>query len=69
MLGRHLGDVERLMPERLTGAAETVLRDVCWRHRLGRKPAERWLTTLADPPRCGRVRAEVKTLVKLARAR
>lgn len=57
------------MPERLTGAAETVLRDVCWRHRLGRKPAERWLTTLADPPRCGRVRAEVKTLVKLARAR
>ena len=55
------------IPERLTEAAEAVLRDVCWRHRLGRRPVERWLTTLADPPRYGQLRSEIRTLVAIAR--
>jgi acetoin utilization protein AcuC len=50
------------VPERLSEKAETILRDVRWRHRLGREPAERWLTTLADPPRPGPVRPEVRRL-------
>jgi acetoin utilization protein AcuC len=56
------------VPERLSESAEKILRDVRWRHRLGREPAKRWLTTLADPPRPGPVRSEVRRLAALARA-
>ena len=53
------------IPDRLPAAAEAVLREVRWRHRLGRQPAERWLTTLADPPRPGPVRAAVREVAAL----
>lgn len=53
------------VPARLPAAAEAVLRGVRWQHRLGRQPAERWLTTLVDPPRPGPVRAEVREAAAL----
>jgi acetoin utilization protein AcuC len=56
------------VPECLNEPAEKILRNVRWRHRLGRQPAERWLTTLADPPRHGPVRPEVRRLAARARA-
>jgi acetoin utilization protein AcuC len=37
----------------LAAEAQTVLRALRWRHRLGRNPPERWFTTLADPSRPG----------------
>lgn len=56
------------VPERLPGAASVLLADVRWSHRLGRAPAERWLTTLADPPSPGPIRSEVRDLARDARA-
>jgi Deacetylases, including yeast histone deacetylase and acetoin utilization protein len=53
-------------PERLPASAEQAMRAVCWSHRLGRQPAERWLTTLADPPSPGAVRSAVKALARAA---
>jgi len=35
---------------------------VHWPHRRGREPAERWFTTLADPPNEGPVREDVLRL-------
>ncbi len=49
-------------PDALTPAAEAVLRRLEWRHSRGRNPPERWFTSLADPPREGPVRAEVRAL-------
>lgn len=57
------------IPERLPAEAESLMREVRWRHRLGRSPALRWLTTLADPPperSAQSVRAEVRELAVLA---
>lgn len=51
------------IPERLPAAAEAVLRALAWRHSRGRNPPESWFTTLADRPRPGRVRAEVRAAV------
>jgi acetoin utilization protein AcuC len=48
------------VPERLPPAAEAVLRALSWHRAAGRNPPERWLTTLADPPRRGVVRAAVQ---------
>lgn len=48
------------IPERLPPQGEAVLRQLSWRHSRGRNPPEAWFTTLADPPRPGLVRAEVK---------
>lgn len=59
-----LNDIE--LPERLPAAAEALMRTVRWSHRLGRSPAPRWLTTVADPPTTGSVRAEVKVLARQA---
>jgi acetoin utilization protein AcuC len=56
------------IPERLPPAAEEVLRGLSWRHSRGRNPPESWFTTLADPPRRGPVRTEVKTSVAAALA-
>jgi acetoin utilization protein AcuC len=49
-------------PERLSDEAESVLRGLSWRHRRGRQPPAHWFTTLADPPRPGPIRAEVRAL-------
>lgn len=59
-----LGGVE--IPERLPSAGESLLRAVHWPHRRGREPAERWFTTLADPPNAGSVRDEVRRLAAAA---
>jgi acetoin utilization protein AcuC len=48
------------IPARLPAAAEAVLRGLVWRHSRGRNPPEGWFTTLADRPRPGPVRAEVR---------
>ncbi len=50
------------IPAVLPAAAEAVLRGLSWRHRMGRKPPERWFTTLADAPRPGSVRREVREM-------
>jgi acetoin utilization protein AcuC len=50
------------IPERLPAAAEAVLRGLEWRHRLGRQPPEHWFTTLADAPRFGPIRPEVRAM-------
>lgn len=44
------------IPESLSAPAIAVLQAVRWEHRLGRQPAERWMTTLADPPNNGAIR-------------
>ncbi len=54
------------IPARLPLEAEAVLRALNWRHSKGRNPPERWYTTLADRPRPGPVRAEVRALVAAA---
>ena len=51
------------IPERLPAEAEAVLRALSWRHSWGRNPPEAWFTTLADPPRPGPLRPEVRALV------
>lgn len=58
----------RELPERLPPAAEAVLRALRWPGaRAGRCPPEAWFTTLADAPREGPVRAEVRDrLARLA---
>uniref|UniRef100_UPI001F440698 acetoin utilization protein AcuC n=1 Tax=Algihabitans albus TaxID=2164067 RepID=UPI001F440698 len=50
----------REIPERLPPAAESLLRGLQWRHRLGRSPPEAWFTTLADAPRSGPIRPEIR---------
>ena len=57
------------VPDRLPPAAEAVLRALRWPGaRGGRTPPEHWFTTLADPPREGPVRPEVRDrLARLAR--
>lgn len=50
------------VPERLEGEAESVLRALSWRHRQGRNPPEHWFTTLADAPRHGPIRPEVRAM-------
>lgn len=50
------------VPERLPEPAAAVLREVRWNHRLGRQPEPRWTTTLADPPRQGAVRPEIRAI-------
>lgn len=53
-------------PERLPAAAEALLREVRWNHRLGRNPPPAWTTTLADPPSPGAIRSEVREVARLA---
>lgn len=50
------------VPDRLPPAAETVLRGLSWNRAAGRNPPEHWFDTLADAPRDGAVRPEVRGL-------
>lgn len=50
------------IPERLPAAGEAVLRELVWRHSQGRNPPAHWFTSLADPPRHGPLRPEVRAL-------
>ncbi|WP_237214641.1 arginase family protein [Falsiroseomonas oryziterrae] len=50
------------IPPRLPPAAEAVLRGLAWSRAAGRNPPEHWFTTLADAPRPGPVRAEIREL-------
>jgi acetoin utilization protein AcuC len=50
------------LPQRLPPAAEAVLRGLSWRHSRGRNPPEAGFITLADPPRGGPLRDEVRAL-------
>lgn len=52
------------IPARLPENAEAVLRDLSWRRAAGRNPPEHWFTTMADQPRLGPVRDEVRDLVR-----
>lgn len=52
-------------PATLPPAAESLMRAVVWRHRLGRCPPDHWFTTLADPPMpTGPVRPEIEDLAR-----
>ena len=60
----------REIPDRLPPEAEAVLRSLTWPGRAaGRAPPEDWFTTLADSPREGPVRDEVRVRVAMLRAR
>ena len=59
-----LNDFE--VPARLPPAGEAVLRALRWRRAAGRDPPDHWFTTLADPPRGGPVRAEVRAAARNA---
>lgn len=51
-------------PPRLPPPAEAVLRGLTLDRAAGRNPPEHWFTTLADAPREGPVRAEVRALLR-----
>jgi acetoin utilization protein AcuC len=48
----------------LTGDAVSVLRSLRWNHSRGRNPPERWVTRLADEPRPGPIRPDIKVLIE-----
>jgi len=52
------------VPEPLPEAAQAVLRGLSYRGLNGRKPPEHWLTRLADAPREGPVRPEIRALAE-----
>jgi acetoin utilization protein AcuC len=52
------------IPARLPSEAEALLRAVAWSHSLARNPPEAWFTTLADAPRRGSVRDEIRALAQ-----
>jgi acetoin utilization protein AcuC len=60
---------DRPVPERLPEAAEALMRGLTWRHSKGRNPPEEWFTTLADRPKGGPVRPEVRGLAREVLAR
>ncbi len=54
------------VPDALPPQAEAVLRALTWSRSDGRNPPDRWFTTLADEPRPGPVRAEVRAAITAA---
>lgn len=54
------------LPEEVPEEAERLLRAVSWSHSLARNPPEAWFTTLADAPRPGPIRAEIRALAQPA---
>lgn len=57
------------IPDALPPAAEAVLRGLDWNHSRGRNPPDHWFTTMADPPRGGPVREEVRHAIAATLAR
>jgi len=58
---------EIAMPDALPPEAEAVLRALTWSRSDGRNPPQHWFTTLADAPRPGPVREEVRQAVAALR--
>jgi acetoin utilization protein AcuC len=54
------------VPDALPPPAEAVLRSLRWERAAGRNPPAHWFTTLADAPRTGPVRAEVRDVAAAA---
>lgn len=54
------------VPERLPPEAETCLRRLTWNRAAGRDPPAHWFTTLADAPRRGPVRDEIRAVADVA---
>ena len=54
---------DRAIPERLSAKAEAVLRGLAWHRSQGRNPPEHWFTTLADAPRHGPIRPQIRDIV------
>ncbi len=54
------------IPDRLPSAAESLLRGVRWHRRRGHTPAAEWVTTLADVPRHGPLRPQVRAIAAAA---
>ncbi len=52
------------IPPRITDGAEAVLRGLSWSRAAGRNPPEHWFTTIADAPRPGPVREEIRRLAE-----
>ena len=52
------------VPERLPAGAEALLRALVWHRQAGRNPPAHWLTTLADPPRNGPIRDEIRQVAR-----
>lgn len=52
------------IPDRLPPEGEAVLRRLQWRHSRGRRPPGHWFTSLADPPRPGAIRGELRDLAR-----
>jgi acetoin utilization protein AcuC len=50
------------IPPRIPPEAEAVLRGLAWSRAAGRSPPDAWFTTIADAPRAGPVRAEIRHL-------
>jgi acetoin utilization protein AcuC len=50
------------IPERLPAEAERVLQELTWKRSQGRNPPRHWRTTLADPPRHGPIRSEIRDI-------
>lgn len=47
----------------VTAEAETVLRGLTWQRARGRNPPDHWFSTIADPPRPGPVREEIRRVI------
>jgi len=50
------------IPPRIPAEAEAVLRGLAWSRAAGRNPPAHWFTTIADAPRPGPVRPEIRAL-------
>ena len=55
---------DRSVPAEVPEAGAAVLRALTWRHSRGCNPPAHWFTTLADEPRLGPVREEVRATVR-----
>jgi acetoin utilization protein AcuC len=56
------------IPRHLPPAARDLMSGVVWHHRRAREAPNTWFTTLADAPRDGPVRPEIRALAKAALA-
>jgi len=54
------------IPGRLPAAAEDLLRGLTWHHSWSRRACSEWFTRLADTPRTGPVREDVRDAVRTA---